>query len=365
MSQSLCDVVKAPAIQDVLDNQFSTAQNMRPTATPLLSYVMTEENRSAFRIDQAISSNTGKLRSVEIIYDQPMLETDITAMVDACSADRELCDFTKTYDFTATPYGSQFKLGVGTLSESIEVNSSRISREVARMIEGIKQYYSEQLAIWAAANAGAWSQDTATIDGTNVTVANVLQVNTTLANGTNARIPNAVLFEQINRALEMSRFTQAGIFGANDLVSFLRRALAGGQNTILGYDIREMLAQFGVGMQYDRHVAAAVAGLNNTSTNLAVMRGAIAPVGFALYESDNAKIQQADSVADVIYDPETGMKFDFRMTRPCDEWVISLSANYQFFGLPTNLYQVGSNWEGVTGIGLVGVTCDDLTPCQD
>lgn len=360
---AVCDIVKAPAIQDVLDNTFSTAQNMREESLPLLSYVMSEENRSAFRLDQMISKNTGKLSTVEVLYDQPMLESDIGEITDACTSDRELCDIKATYEFTGVGYGSSFSLGVGTLSESIEVNSARIAREVKRMMAGIKLFYSKELADYAAAAAGAWSQDTATIDGTSVT-GTVLNVNTTLANGTGVRIPNAALFEQVNRALEMSRYSQAGIFGGNDLVSFLRRALAGGQATILGYDIRAMLDQFGVAVAYDRHVAAATLALGNDSTNIAVGRGAIVPVGFALYESDNAKIMQADSIADVLYDPATGMKFDFRMTRPCDEWIITLKATYQFFGWPEDLYQVGSNFYGINNVGLIGVTCDDLTPCQ-
>jgi hypothetical protein len=59
------------------------------------------------------------------------------------------------------------------------------------------------------------------------------------------------------------------------------------------------------------------------------------------------------------------MKLDFRMSRPCDTWTITVSATYDFLFRPTDLYKVGSNWEGVTGLSLINVSCDDLTPCQD
>lgn len=362
MSANLCEVVSAPAIQDMLDTQWATG-NMAPTKTPALDFVMSEANRSKFTIDESISKNNGKLRSVSVLYDQPYEDGDITEITDACSPENTLCDLEQTYTFAGTRRGRSFELPIDQLKNSIEENTPRITREVSKIINGIRDDVSRQLAAAIAINTGNWSGDTANISGVSVTGGNILDVNTTLANGTAVRIPNAVLFEQMNMALEMSRFGQVGIFGQTELVSFLRRSLAGGQNTVLGYDIRAMLEQFGVATAYDLHLANELTTLG-TATNVAIGLGSIVPVGYSVYQNDGASFRAADSVAETIFDPQTGMKLDFRMSRPCDTWVISVTATYDFLFKPTDLYKVGSNWEGVTGLGLINVTCDDLTPCQ-
>ena len=362
MSAHICEIVSAPAIQDMLDNQWATG-NMTPDQTPLLEFVLSEQNRSQFQIDQQISSNTGKLRTVEVIYDQPYEEGDVTEVTDACSTENDLCDLSQSYTFNGIRIGRSFELGVGTLKNSIEENTPRIAREVRKIMNEVKNEYARRLASAAVTNAGNWSVDTNTISGVAAS-GNILSVNTTLANGTGVRIPNAPLFEQLNMAMSMSRINSGGIFGQAELVNFVRRALAGGTNTSLGYDMSAMLGQYGIATAYDRLTAAELTTLG-TATNIAVGLGAIVPVGFSLYESDNARIESADSIARTVYDPQTGMKFDFRMTRPCDTWVISVTATYDFFFRPTDLYKVGSNWEGVTGVALINVTCDDLTPCQD
>jgi hypothetical protein len=187
-------------------------------------------------------------------------------------------------------------------------------------------------------------------------------VNTTLANGTGAaRIANPVLFEQIRTALEMSNYGTTGIFGGNELASYVRRAIAGSDSAV-GYNLRAMLDAYGIGATYDRNLATVLSGVG-AATNLAVGLGSIAPVGFSLYAADGAKIRQEDSIADTIYDPATGMMFDFRMTRPCDEWLIQVRSTYQFFYLPDDRYKAGHNLERVNGIGQIGVTCADLASC--
>jgi hypothetical protein len=203
--------------------------------------------------------------------------------------------------------------------------------------------------------------DTDTIDGTDVNAAGILEVNTTLDNGTNARILNSALFEQIQTALSMSRINGASIFGANELASYLRRAMAAGSQDGIGYDLMAMIQRYGIAAVYDRHLTAALASVN--ATNLAVGLGSIVPVGFSLYEAECNKLNDSANIANTIYDPETGMKFDYRMVRDCDDWNIVIKATYDFYTAPDYLYKVGSNFEGVKGLAAIEVVCTDLTPC--
>ena len=349
------------AIQDRLDDVYLGASNLTATKTPFLDFVLSPENVATFDLQKRMSRD-GKVRSVELRFDQAKLASEVSSNLSGCTATGTDCQNTKDYTFNPDlNRGMDFTLGLTELTESFETNTETIAKALRLRMDAIKDAISIDLATAAVAAAGAWSGDTSDIDG--VAVANdVLQVNTTLANGTGAaRIANPVLFEQIRTALEMSNYGTTGIFGGNELASYVRRAIAGSDSAV-GYNLRAMLDAYGIGATYDRNLATVLSGVG-AATNLAVGLGSIAPVGFSLYAADGAKIRQEDSIADTIYDPATGMMFDFRMTRPCDEWLIQVRSTYQFFYLPDDRYKAGHNLERVNGIGQIGVTCSDLASC--
>lgn len=361
MSQSLCEIVTCPAIQNSLDSAFANQNNMAPIALPFLTHVMSEGNRSASTIKGLTGAS--KVRQVEIVYDQPFLTSDIKENTSGCAASHTECDFVETYSFdTSLNVGKDFTVSPSDLVGTCEENSAFVARKVQKIINGIKEKESERLALAAATQFGAWSQDTANILGTNLS-GDILQVNTTLANGTDARPVNSALFEQIQTALLMSRINGASIFGANELASYLRKAIAGGSSDGLGYDLMAIIERFGLAAVYDRHLTTALAAVN--ASNLAVGLGSIVPVGFSLYEADFNKLSDSSNIADTIFDPATGMKFDYRMQRLCDDWNINIRATYQYYTAPAYLYQVGSNFEGVKGLAALAVVCDDLSACAE
>ena len=360
MSQSACEIVPVNGLQAMLDSAFANQNNMAPVTLPFLTHIMSEGNRSASTIK--FLTGASKVRQVEIQYDQPFLEDEIETNLTGCTATSEECDYVETYTFDPTEnVGKTLLVSPSDLTGTAEENCAFIARKVQKRIELIKENVSINLAAAAAAQFGKWSVDTDSIDGVNVNGAGILEVNTTLDNGTNARIVNSPLFEQIQLALQMSRINGAGIFGAAGLASYIRRAIAGGSQDGIGYDLLAMIQRYGIAAVYDRHLTAALAGVN--ATNLAVGMGSIVPVGFSLYEAECNKLNDSSNVANTIYDPATGMKFDYRMTRPCDDWNIVIKASYQFYTAPDYLYKVGSNFEGVKGLAGIAVTCTDLTPC--
>jgi hypothetical protein len=360
MSQSLCEIVTCAAIQNSLDSAFANQNNMAAIPLPFLTHVMSEGNRSA----STIKSLTGasKVRQVEIEYDQPFLTSDINENTSGCAATATECDFVETYTFDTTlNIGKDLTISPQDLVGTCEENGAFVARKLQKIINGLKEKESERLALAAATQFGAWSQDTADIAGTNVSAGGILEVNTILENGTNAKPVNAALFEQIQTALIMSRINGASIFGANELASYLRKAMAAGSQDGLGFDLMAMIERFGLAAVYDRHLAAALVSVN--ATNLAVGLGSIVPVGFSLYEADFNKMADSTNIADTIYDPATGMKFDYRMQRVCDDWNINVRATYQYYTAPAYLYQVGSNFEGVKGLAALEVVCTDLAAC--
>jgi hypothetical protein len=362
MSYGLCTLVDMNSVQLRLDEVRPTG-NLNPNDHPLLNYVLGPQNVQAFDLQKTISAGDGKLRSVEVRYKQRKLASEVQRGVEGCEASTAPCQLTKDYAFNPENYVMDLELGINALSENPDTNSQMIASEVRLMMDAIKDAMSIDLADDVAANLGGWATDVASVSGTDLT-GNILSVNTTLANGTAARIANPVLFEQMTDALRMSRFGMTGVFGGNELAGYVRRAVAGSDSQV-GYNLRAMLDAYGVGASYDVDLVNALNAASIGATNVAVGIGSIAPVGHSIYLNDQAVLNQGDSIATTVYDPVTGMMFEYRMTRPCDVWKIVVRARYQFYFLPTDLYKVGDRLRGVTGVAPINVTCDDLTPCQE
>jgi len=361
MSNVLCDLVVINAIQDRLDQVYTGKSNLVSQKTPLLNYVMSQENKSAFDLEKRITSD-GKLKDVEIRFKQAKLASEVQQDLTGCDATGKVCQVSKTYSFDPdSNEGLTLKLGISELNTNPDTNTATIAEEVRLMMNAIKEKVHENLCDSAITNIGTWSSDATDIEGTSI-AANILNVNTTLPSDSNAlRIANPVLFEQLQTAFEMADYGSTGIFGGTELASYVKRAMAGSDSAI-GYNLLAMLQQYGVGATYDRVLASKLAAAGSI-TNLAVGVGSIAPVGWSIYNQDGAKIQSADSVADTIYDPETGMMFEFRMTRPCDDWLIQVRTRYAFYALPADRYKTGHPLDGVNGIGGINVNCDNLQSC--
>lgn len=358
MSAGLCEIIDCPTVQKHLDDTFA-AGNMRPEKLPLLSYVMSESNRGASSFE--IIPSPSKKRTLHITYDQPLLESDIKQNGAGCSASTPPCDTYQTYTFDTTlnEY-DEFTVSPQDLVGTCEENSAFISRKIRRSMEGIKLKVSQNCADTIVSDRGNWSVDTDTIDGVNVTAANILEVNTKLVDGT-PKVANSALFEQINMALNMSRMEDVGIFGKAELASFLRRAASGGDADANGYNIERMLELYGTAMMYDRHLATSVDAIG--ATNVAVGLGSVVPVGFSLYEAEANSLNNGTDIAQTMYDPETGMKFDLRIQRVCDDWNVNIRATYKFYTWPSDMYKTGSNWEGVKGLAAIATTCTNLQSC--
>ncbi len=356
MSAGLCEIIDCPTMQQHLDDTFA-ASNMRPEKLPFLTYVTSEANRAASNFE--IVGNSKK-RTVQVTYDQPLLASEAKSDGSGCTSTNDECDTYQTYTFdTESNRYSDFRVSKQDLVGTCEENSAFIARKLKKHMEVVKLALSEDLADMATSDRGNWSVDTDGIDGVDVNATDVLEVNTSLS-GT-PRIPNSVLFEQLKMAFEMSNFDEVGIFGASPLVSFARRAAAGGDSDALGYSISAMLERYGIAMSYDRHLTDSLTAIN--ATNLAVGIGSIVPAGFALYEAEANKVNSDIRVADVMYDPETGIKFDVNIQEDCDVWSVIVRATYEFYSWPNDLYKSGSNWEGVKGFAAIENVCTDLQEC--
>ena len=154
MSAGLCEIISCATVQQNLDNTFA-AGNMRPEKLPFLSYVMSPENRAASNFELTGKS---KKKTLQIIYDQPLLESDVSQNGSGCSASTAECDTYQTYTFdTEVNEYLEFTVSPQDLVGTCEENSAFIARKIQKRVDALKLKVSQNLADTAVSDRGSWS----------------------------------------------------------------------------------------------------------------------------------------------------------------------------------------------------------------
>jgi hypothetical protein len=356
---SICELVSCEAIQQSLDTAFG-ANNMMPEELGTLSYVLSQENVGSAQIKGEITANS-KVNPIKVVYDQRDADDDVEAGRGGCVSKNEECDLTKTYNFDTTDANHKsFTISPQDLAGTCEENSAFVARKIAKKIEGLDRFVAQKLATTIAAEYGNWATTVADIRGVNLTVGNILQVNDYL--GTTGE-PNTVMFQQVRRALGLSKIQGGIVAGGSALVDYAERAYSR-NGAFSGWDLGEMAGRYGFAPIFDRFLADELAAVG--ATNAAIGRGSVIPLVFALFENQFNKMNDSTNIADVIYSPYTGMMYDLIINRPCptDPWVITITENSNFITQPDDMYKVGDIYEGVKSLALLDVTCTDFQPCQ-
>jgi hypothetical protein len=356
---SICELVSCEAIQHSLDTAFG-ADNMMPEELGTLSYVLSQENVGSAQIKGEISANS-KVNPIKVVYDQRDADDDVESGRGGCVSTNETCDLTKTYNFDTTDANHKsFTISPQELAGTCEENSAYVARKIASKIEGLDRFVAQKLAASIAAQYGNWATTVADIRGVNLTAGNILQVNDYI--GTTGD-PNSVLFQQIRRALGLTKIQGGVVAGGSALVDYAERAYSR-NGAASGFDLGEMAGRYGFAPIFDRFLADELAAVG--ATNAAIGRGSVIPLVFALFENQFNKMNDSTNVADVIYSPYTGMMYDLIINRPCptDPWVVTITENSNFITQPDDMYKTGDIYEGVKSLALLEVTCDDLQPCQ-
>lgn len=355
---SICELVSCEAIQQTLDTAFG-ADNLMPEELGTLRFLTSEENVSGAQIKGDISSNS-KVNPIKVIYDQRLLESEAKSGRGGCTSTADECDLTKTYNFDTTDSNySDFRISPSDLAGTCEENSAFVARKIAKHVELLDRIVAQKAAQTIAAEYGNWATTVADIRGINLTAGNILQVND--YNGTTGE-PNTVLFQQVRRALGLTKIQGGVVAGGSALVDYAERSYSrNGADS--GWDLGEMAARYGFAPIFDRFLADELAAVG--ASNAAIGRGSVIPLVFALFENEFNKMNDSTNVADVIYSPYTGMMYDLIINRPCptDPWVVTITETTNFITQPDDQYKTGDIYEGVKGLALMDVVCTDLNPC--
>lgn len=334
-------------LQGRLSNVFNNSQELNRDRSPFLEFVLSPFNENG--IAQTINPGDGKVRTVNLIFDQPILESEVATESDrACRTGEKRGDKVATYDIdTSVVYESIENIAISDLATKCEVNSDFIARRLLMNMLAVEKKVATVTATQAAAQLGNYSQDVITAESLaedwNLVVS-------TLATGQY----KAGALEKIQWAAMASGFPNIVGFGGRLMDEHVRLALAG-CCTQWGIDVGELLTQFGFAFAYDRRVAAALGSVSTKSLitepgNFQLLRYLENP---AMQTLGNYEFKSNEYVTG--FTP-AGLPVDITIQENCKVLTIQVQATTKLVSKPSNMFQVGDNFEGVTGAAEVTVT---------
>lgn len=324
-------------------------------ARPHLAYTLSPQNNTA---DVAISGGRGKTRIVELTYQQRMLESEIQENVaHGCSASGVEADKVKQYEMDITRnIGTETVIDPADLVGTCEEDTAYIARKLELHLAAMRDKMASRIANDVVAELGNWASNVE-----NLNVGGNLVVQAFINNQTYA--PNPSLWIDLDEAMMLTNFREAGIFG-NQILRRAARAAAVGGVADFGINLREALEQYGKGVFYDRFVTNALTAAAGGQASIVQALGAAQVVFWNKYANPALVKNDDSSKAFVINDPVYGYPVDVRLFWDCDVLNVKLIATPKVITLPTDMFKVGDRMEGVNGIA--GITVDNCAtpePC--
>lgn len=336
-------------LQNRLSNVFNNSQELNRDRSAFLEFVLSPANQNG--IAQTVNPGSGKARTVNLIFDQPLLESEVTTQNDrACRPGEGRGDFVATYDIdTNLVYEASEQIKVANLTRKCEANSDFIARKIMMLMLAVEKKVATVTATQAAAQMGNYSKDV--IAAESLASADELIVKTL----DTASQYKAGALELVQWAAEASGFPNIVGFGGRLMSEHVRLALVG-CCTQWGIDVGDLLSEFGFAFAYDRRIASALSSGTPNGANLITEPGNFQLLHYVENEAmgtlGNFDFQTNNYVTGIT---PAGLPVDITIKEDCKILTIQIQATTKLVSKPGNLFQVGDNYEGVTGAAQVTV----------
>lgn len=334
-------------LQTRLSNVFSNSQELNRDRSPFLEFVLSPQNSNG--INQIISPGGGKVRTVNLVFDQPILESEVSTQSDRdCRPGEKRGDKVETYEIdTSVVYESSEKIAIADLTTKCEANADFIARRLMMHMLAVEKKVATVTATQAAAQIGNYSKDV--IAAESLAADDNLVVSTLDASGNY----KAGALELVQWAADASGFPNVVGFGGRLMDQHIRLALAG-CCTNWGVDVFELLAQYGFAFAYDRRLSTALGSVSTKSLitepgNFQMLTYLENP---AMETLGNYEFKKNEYVTG--FTP-AGVPVDITIQENCKVLSIQVQATTKLVSKPTDMFQVGDNYEGVTGAAEVTV----------
>jgi hypothetical protein len=332
-----------PNIQGALNDLWAAGRFPGATENmPFAEYITSPGNRQG--IVAEILPGAGKVKTAEVTYRRRGLLSQARANVanPSCEAEGYIGNQKETYTIDtsvniATPSEA---IPLGAFDDACPPNAEILADKLAWHIDLLDRKVAQTLATQAVALKGDW--------GASVSVngSGYFEVATEKANGD----INPKAWVKLENALMLSGFPMATpFFGGMTFREFAQLSLAGCCANE-GLDVADLLQRYGKAYAYDYYLSAALGDSGNRMLGVApgalqVLNWTSAPRLAAMGAIWNGG---ANYLHTVVQSPRLGLQYDLTAKDDCGTLNLNLVATVKTIGLPSDMFAVGDEYEGVT-----------------
>lgn len=358
MSYCAATLEACPTLQAQIDDMFNTCNSgLHMEQIPWAEWIASGTNRS--NLTQTISPPNAKVRSVDLLYDQLILEAAVqTGNQEFCTATTKRGNCSQNY--TIDPdinYSIEQKIEESDLREACLNNGEFLSRQILKMMIALEHFIATIWTTQSVALAGEWNTTDIpeTVDG-----GNHLEIPISLVDGNINPVASQILSNDI---VANGYCNQPFIAGGTDFFRYMN-VIQKGCCTNGGLDVGAIQREWGMAVAYDRRVKNAMGG---NQYALIAQPNSIIPLYWVKHPwKDGMAIPSGGSnyVNYGLMLPRLAIPVDVYFLDKCPgEFHITISTVTKVVGLPEDLFPTGYHLDGVNFVNKIKATkCVDLCP---
>lgn len=325
---------------------------------PLAEFIASGANRS--NLTQIISPPNAKVRSVDLLYDQLILESAVTLNAsEFCTATTKRGNCSQNYTIDpSVNFTIEQVIEESDLREACLNNGEFLSRQILKMMIALEHRIASSWTAQAVALAGAWND---TDIPEVISAGNALEIPISDQDG---KI-NPVASQILSNDLAANGYcSQPFIAGGTDFYRYMQAAGQAGCCTDQGLDLSSIYAKWGMAVAYDRRVKNSMGG---NQFALVVQPNSVIPLYWVKHPWRDGMAVPSGSANYVNYGlmlPRLQIPVDVYFSDKCPgAFHIVISAVTTIVGLPEDLFPTGYHLDGVTFVNKIEAKkCVDLCP---
>ncbi len=345
MSYLTSNYVDCEILQEMLYTQFETCPTPQESMPALEAILATQK---AMGIAQSVAGDNGKVKNIRVVYDQRLLESEVTSSSGArtCTSTTETFDKSQIYDIDPNVWLKAEESFTTASLATVCTNDvqSMIANKIGKVVDALERKIATQTANQLALLFGNWSSNVAEVNGSDELV-----VSTMISEA--AKTIDYTASADIDLALQQTGYCGTPIFVGGTKLYKYGKYLDSGCCSDTGVDIMDIGNKFGKAYMYDKRLATA---LGSESKSIVFQAGSLALITYN--EAPQVPNLGANYAKFRVNSPRTGIPIDIVLNDSCGTISVIGYANTKLVGLPTDMYKIGDEYQGVVYVNKILVT---------
>lgn len=345
MSYLSSEYVQCETIQSMLDENFVTCPTPQENL-PSLQYILASQQANG--ITQKVSDN-GKVKTVKVVYDQRLLESEVTEGSGArsCTTSNETFDNYVTYTIDPTVWlNASEKFTTADLATVCTSDvQGMLAKKIAKVIDALERKIATKTATELVALTGKWGSNVSGVNGSDQLV-----VSTFIGSAAN-KVLDYTAMSDISMATMQTGYCAPIIIAGGSALYKYGQNIEVGCCSDTGVDILAASNKFGKAFLYDKRLVTA---LGSENESMIFQAGSVALITYN--EAAQVPNLGANYAKFIMFSPRTGLPIDIVLKDDCGTIHINAYANTKLVGLPNDMYKVGDEYRGVTYVNQLLVT---------